>query len=67
MYICTYQTETDTGTSDIGLKRAKSAIISDIGFRLLPVLIFEHLNVYVSVRVCVDGHGHNGHILKRNW
>jgi hypothetical protein len=32
-----YRTELDIGTSDIGLKRAESDIISDIGINFYPI------------------------------
>jgi hypothetical protein len=37
-----YQTELDIGTSDIGLKRAKSDIVSDIGIKLYPISDIRH-------------------------
>jgi hypothetical protein len=37
-----YRTELDIGTNDIGLKRAESDIISDIGIRFYPISDIRH-------------------------
>ncbi len=40
-----YRTELDIGTSDIGLKRAESDIISDIGINFYPICNIRHPNI----------------------
>ncbi len=40
-----YRTELDIGTSDIGLKRAESYIISDIGINFYPICDIRHPNI----------------------
>jgi hypothetical protein len=37
-----YRTEPDIGTSDIGLKSAKSDIISDIAVNFFPILDIQY-------------------------
>jgi hypothetical protein len=41
-----YRTELDIGTSDIGLKRAESDIISDIGINFYPISYSRHPEIY---------------------
>ncbi len=53
-----YWTELDIGTSDIGLKRAESDIVSDIGMNFYPISdIRQPLTLYtvstVDERKCV--------------
>ncbi len=40
-----YRTELDIGTSGIGLKRAESDIISDIGINFYPICDNRHPNI----------------------
>jgi hypothetical protein len=41
-----YQTELDIGTSDIGLKRAESDIILDIGINFYPISDIQYPNIH---------------------
>ncbi len=41
-----YRTELDIGTSDIGLKRSESDIISDIGISFYPISEIRHPLIY---------------------
>jgi hypothetical protein len=45
-----YQTELDIGTSDIGLKRAESDIISDIGINFYPISDIRHPKIHKSAQ-----------------
>ncbi len=45
-----YQTELDIGTSDIGLKRAESDIISDIGRNFYPISDIRHPKIHKSAQ-----------------
>ncbi len=40
-----YRTELDIGTSDIGLKRAKSDNISEVGINFYPISDFQTVSV----------------------
>jgi hypothetical protein len=45
-----YRTELDIGTSDIGLKRAESDIISDIGIYFYPIFDIRHPKIHKSAQ-----------------
>jgi hypothetical protein len=45
-----YRTELDIGTSDIGLKRAESDTISDIGINFYPISDIRHPNILRSAQ-----------------
>ncbi len=45
-----YRTELDIGTSDIGLKRAESDIISDIGINFYAISDIRHPKIHKSTQ-----------------
>jgi hypothetical protein len=45
-----YRTELDIGTSEIGLKRAESDIISDIGTNFYPISDIQHPKILKSAQ-----------------
>jgi hypothetical protein len=45
-----FRTELDIGTSDIGLKRAESNIISDIGINFYQISDICHPNIEISAQ-----------------
>jgi hypothetical protein len=45
-----YWTELDIGTSDIGLKRAESDILSDIGINFYPISDIRHPKIHKSAQ-----------------